>query len=241
MPIEFESRTFTLNSPGEEELKDFKNDAELFRKIEREKLNDIIKSVKEIILAKTRRGELEIYNRMVTSGLVSNRQTALVSHRLIRYFLKVFTEDSTKEDSSKEITKDLATLGFDSKTISSIENLLSLLKKEAKWYKNNILKESFYKGLFPYLKGVGTTVELRGVFNQEITYGETVDEYAKEAKIEDKNATVPIVSVAITLDSGTPDRFCFQASPELIEWLIEELKASLHKIRLLENYGKNAS
>ena len=85
---------------------------------------------------------------------------------------------------------------------------------------------------------IGTTEELRGVFSRELKYGEKADEYIKDIKIDKTYTTVPIISVAISLDSGTPDKFCFHASPDSIEWLIEKLRASLYKVKMLKNSNK---
>ena len=240
MAIEFKSRTFSLNLLEQEEVKDLMNDLGVLSKIEHEKLGGVVGAVKEIVLAKTKKDQFEIHNKMVDSQIVPNRQSAIAAHRFVRFFFKIFAEESTKEDNSKDIAADLHTVGLDSNLVSFTDELLEAIKQEAKWYEYNQLKESFHTGLFPILKGVGTTVELRGVFNREIKYREKVEEYSKEVKLEERCPIVPIISIAITLDSGTPDRFIFQASPEEAEWLIEELKAALHKVKMIrEHYGNS--
>src|SRR3989344_3709937 len=226
MAIEFKSRTFTISPLNDEGLKALKEDAEILSNVNVASFPQVIDSAKEIILAKTERDELALEEGMVTSRLVPNRQTALAAYRFIRYFFKIFADDSTKEDSPEDIVKDLEGIGLSSNITCLIAKIIELIKQEAKWYEYNRLKESFSSGLFPSFRGIGTTVELRGVFNREIKYGEKVEDYAKEAKLEEKSPMVPVISIAITLDSGTPSRFIFQASPEETEWLIEELKAS---------------
>jgi|SRR3989338_9154803 len=238
MTIELKSKTFTINPLNEEGLRTLKEDAEILSKVSTENFLPMIDSVKEIILAKTEKDELAIQEKMIDSQLVPNLQTAVSARRLINYFFRLFHEDLTKDDSPENIAKDLVAIGLDSKNLFVIEKLLNLIGQEVKWYDNYRLKKSSKQGLFPYLKSVVTTIELRAVFNREIKGKEKVEEYAKEAQLEKDCPAIPIISIAITLDSGTPDRFCFQTSPEDIELLIERLKASLLKTKMLEEHYK---
>src|SRR3989338_5408287 len=238
MAIEFKSKTFTISPLNEENLKTLREDAAILCKVESKNFPSVIESVKEIILVKTEKEELEIQEKMITSGLVANLQTAVSARRLINYYFRIFHEDLTKDDSPENIAKDLVAIGLDSKNLFVIEKLLNLIGQEVKWYDNYRLKKSSKQGLFPYLKSVVTNIELREVFNREIKGKEKVEEYAKEAQLEKDCPAIPIISIAITLDSGTPDRFCFQTSPEDIELLIERLKASLLKTKMLEEHYK---
>ncbi len=241
MNTKFQSRTFT-HPFDNEGLEAFKKDIEFLSEVHPEKIETIIDFIKKVICVSTEREEIEVYDEMVNQKIVPSRQAALLSHRAINFFFEKFYDEKTKEDTLEEIFSDLIVLGFKEENLLSIKKLLNLLKKESQWYEQHKLKKSFSAGLLPSFKGVGTTVELRGVFNRRIYIGEKIDSYIKDVKINKENPIVPIISIAITLDSGTPDRFCFQTSPGEVEWLIEELKSSLHKSKMLEgefNIKKN--
>jgi len=235
MATEFQSKTFRFGFPEGEQFESFKEDVNTLKTFDQSKLTDVIKQIKIIILAKTGKEKYEIYNELIKSNLTDNYSTINSFHRIAKFFFKNFSDENTKDDAPEIITKDIAQkLNLKETELSTIQELLILIKKEADWYEQKELKESFEKGLFPYLKGIGTTIELRGVFNREIKLGENIDSYSKDVEINKENPLIPTISVAITLDSGTPNRFCFQASPEHIEWLINELKAALHKSRILK-------
>lgn len=239
MPLEFKSRTFILNQMRDEDLKDFKDDIELFTSaIVQKDLDKIVKFARNILFAKTRKREVEAYKEMVCSRLVPNCQIALASHRIVRYFSNVFSNELTKDDSPEELVEDVSKIGVSSKGLPIVKELLKLIKKDAQQYHDTILKEIAIEGIFPTIKGFGTTVEMRGVFSRELEYGESLDHYSKEVRVEEGTPLVPVVSVSIKLTSGTPDRICFQASPEIIEWLIEELRASLHKLSLIKKLSR---
>lgn len=235
MAREFKSRTFALSSPEGENLENFKSDVELLCTIEPSKGNSVLTYAKEFIIAKTKRDEVHILDDFIKSESIP-RHVALAAYRFVHFFFGKFTDETTKDDTPEEILADIMSLGVTIESISTIEKFLALIKQEAGWYEDYKLKKSFQEGLFPYLKGIGTTVELRGVYNREIRYGENTEEYEKEVKLEEKGATIPVISVAITFDSGFPDRVCFQATQDSIIWLIEELKAALHKVKMLENH-----
>ncbi len=236
---EFKSKAFAVNQLNDEGLRALKDDAEIICKVGKANFPQIIQSVKEVILAKTEKDELAIQERMISSGLVQNLQTAMSAYRLILYFFKIFNNDSTKNDSPEMIACDLISLGLKADESANVEILLGLIKQEIKWYDEHILKNTFERGLFPNLQSMGTTVELRAVFNREIEGNEKVEEYKKEVKLDKNYPVIPIISIAITLDSGTPSRFVFQASPEGVEKFIERLKASLLKATLLKEHYKS--
>lgn len=235
MDTKFQSKTFMFGFPEGEQFNAFKDDINIIKTFDSSKFEEIIKHIKRIILADTEKEEYKIYNEIVESKLIENHSIINSFHKIVNSFLKSFSDENAKDDSPEIIIRDISKkLKIEEEELSSIKNLLTLIKQNVEWYKQKELKESFEKGLFPFLKGIGTTVELRGVFNREIKLGEDINSYAKEIEINKENPVIPTISISINLDSGTPNRFCFQSSPENIEWLIEELKAALHKSKMLE-------
>lgn len=235
MTQEFKSRTFRFGFPEGEHLIAFKADINVLKESEESKIKDALEYVKKIFNSRTKKERFEIYDEAVESKAVGSHTVIYTLVRISRYFFEKFTEEDTKEDSPEIILDDIQKgLGIEKDKLNTIKTLLELLKDEYEWYKQKELKEDFEKGLFPNLKGIGTTVGLRGVFNREIKFGETVDKYSKEVEINDESPLVPTITMSITLDSGTPNRFVFQISPRNAEWLNEELKAALHKTKLLK-------
>ena len=227
MATEFQSRTFRLKILKKEDFDIFEEDINVLKTFNTSELKEILKHIKKIILADTEKEEHKIYDEIINSKLIDNQRTINSFERTVTFFLKIFSNEESKEDNPEKIIKDIKeTFDFDENELSSIKYLLELIKNEAEWYGQEKLKKDFEKGLFPYLKKIGTTVELRGVFNHE--------DKSDKVKINEDNPIIPTISVAITLDSGIPDRFCFQVSPEHLEWLIEKLKVALQESKILK-------
>jgi len=239
MAKEFKSRTFRFGFPEGEHFDAFKEDINCIRKLDDLNLEKIVDSLKGVIIASTEKEKHKLIDEIVEKKLVEDYSIISALYRIAKYFFGKFTEDDTKEDNPKDIAVDIAKkLNYKDEEISVIEKLLILIKKESGWYEQEELIETFESGLFPNIKSIGTTVELRGVFNREIKFGEEIKDYSKDLRINKESSVVPTISVAITLDSGTPNRFCFQDSPENIRWLINKLEAALVKTnKLKEKYN----
>lgn len=236
MVIEFKSRTFGYTQMKEDELAVLASDANLLLSLGEEKFPSLVDFSKSLIEAKTTEDEREIHDEAIEKELIQNRQTAVSIHRFCNYFLRVFNNEDFQGDRIEEIAEDLGQLGV--KNQDAIIKLLDLIKQKIPWYQEYKLKKTYKRGLFPYLDSVGTTVELRGVFNREISGKETCEEYIEEVKIESNNSLLPVISVSITLDSGDPDKIIFQSSPDAIQLLIERLKAAVHKSEMLVEFSK---
>jgi len=236
MTIELKSRTFSLNPMSENESSVLKNDAELLAGIEPRRWNNIVKILKELVAAKSESQRRGIEARLVGPDLIPSLHAVAAAHRISRLFFRAFSDEATKDDTPDAIVGDLVTMGCLSveKNRESLRELLSLIKKEAGWYDVERRVGATRAGLFPSLTGIGTTAELRGVYTRELEFGEEADSVAQETRLDKGKPFVPVISVALTLDSGIPDRFVFQASPECIEWLIEELRLALHKVLVIQ-------
>ena len=235
MSGEFQSRTFRFGFPQGDDLESFKNDVDVLRDTDVSKLEGVVKRIQEIIFADTKEEENKISKEIIKSDLLRDSSTINSFYRIVRFFLKNFSDEDNKEDTPEIVIRDIAKkLNLEINELSTIKALLALVKKEVPEFKQKDLRQDYEKGLFPYFRGVGTTVELRGVFNRIMKFGESADSYAKEVEINKGKPAVPTISIAITLDSGNPKRFVFQSSPEKLEWLIEELKGALHKVKMLE-------
>ena len=222
-----------------EHLESFRDDINNLKEIKTSELRKIIDFVKKIIVTESEKEEYELINKAVDLKIVDNHSIILSFYGVIRYFLKKFNDEKNKVDTPEVIVQDICNeLDYKQEELKSIIKFLELIKEESAWYDKYKLTKSTSLGLLPYLKGIGTTVELRGVYNREIDFGEKVEDYKKSSKIYSDNPIVPVITIALSLDSGTPNRFCFQSSPQRIVWLIEELKAAIYKLELLEKSYK---
>lgn len=234
MEIEFRSRTFGYTQMKKDELAALASDANLLLGLGEEKHPSIVELSKNLIEAKTTEDELRIYEQAMPE-IVHNRQMGMSAHRFCYFFFRIFISDDSKEDTPEELASDLRQLGVGSdpnKPDPKITKLIELIKQESPWFKEFRLKNTYKKGLFPCIESTGSTVELRGVFNREMRKGEKIEGYSKDVGF-DSEKLVPVISISITLDSGDPNRFVFQGSPDDIESLIERLKAALHKSKML--------
>ncbi len=235
MDTKFQSRTFRFGFPEGEQFNSFKEDINnLSETLDLSKLKDYTKYVSEIVFSDEEERD-EIYNKIIDLGLIKDSSKIYSFHRLVNFFFKKFSNESTKDDNAGIIIKDISkVLNINEKGLSLINELLILIKDEAEKHKQRKRKERYKRGVSPYLKGVGATVELRGVFNREIEIEEDLESYKKDIQIDKETPLIPIISVSLSVDSGTPNEFHFQASQENIENLIKELKTALHKSKMLE-------
>lgn len=79
----------------------------------------------------------------------------------------------------------------------SLEKLIEIIKVESAWYESYKLQSSYDTGLLTFLKGIGTTVELRGVFNREIEFGENLEDYKKCVEINNEKPVIPTITIAL--------------------------------------------
>jgi hypothetical protein len=235
MKDNFQSRLFEDGFFKGDQLDSFKEDIETIKDINLKDIEKIIPLIKEIILADTEKGKSKLYEDAVTNKLVSKKSEILSFTRLSIYFYREFQKEKYKDEKIELIVKDISVgLNIKEEELSSISKFIELVKNEYDWYTAYKRQFLYKKGLVPSIKAVGTTVELRGVFNHEIEMGQTLSDYKKDLEITKEKPIIPLITVALTLDSGSPDRFVFQATTDRIDWLINELNASLLKIKLLE-------
>lgn len=239
MATEFQSKTFKSGFSKWENFEAFRNDLEIVNKIDfKSQISDsLIDHVIQYILAKTNDEERKIIEETIKSKLVSNKDVFKAIFRFARIFFEIFIDEDTKDDNPGVLLEDLSIeLKVDKSELATIKVLLETIKNKSTYYEKIKNKEKSRVGVLPYLRGFDTTVDLRGIFNKELGLGDDLDLYFKEVKVEGKPC--PIISVAISLDSGTPDKFYFQASPESINHLINELKAAVYNSEILQKRFK---
>jgi hypothetical protein len=240
MEKEFESRTFKYGFLEGNERSKFKEDiSSLKENLNINKLKENSELIVEVIYSDEEE-RYKIYDKLIESEIIKNSEKILSFHRVAKYFFQKFLDESTKEENIETITKDISkALEIDESEFSFFNELLQLVKEETERYEQKSRKNRYQKGVFPYIKSVGTTVEIRGVFNREIDYEEDFDSYKERVQTDEENPLTPVISVSLSVDSGNPEKFYFQASQESLENLIKELNAALYKSKILEDKLKN--
>ena len=140
----------------------------------------------------------------------------------LRFFLSALYHDDTKSEDPSLWAKDLIELDLlaqesESRFLKAIAFLKANLDTLAKIYKEGKSET----GVLPVFRGADTTFELRGVLKDRYKWGTDVEQF--EAEILSMR---PIVSVAISVDSGVNKVFTFQATPDELDYLISELRAA---------------
>ena len=159
--------------------------------------------------------------------------------QLLSYFAKFFAgNDPRSKDDPKKIASDLAKMdGVYPSDVTEAKNIfaetLSALKTAALSAKIDFLKRTYETGILPSFKGIGTTVELRGVQEVEFEFGDDVERYAPTFV-----GLVGLASIRINLEGSDPKFFYFQASDKELTDIIDALRATQKELRHLESTVK---
>jgi hypothetical protein len=101
------------------------------------------------------------------------------------------------------------------------------------YYEKEQRKLRFEGGVLPRFKSFGSTVELRGV---------TIPRFRPDDPLNDYKPTVErvigVASILIGVDSGTPEKFCFQVTSEDLDRLMIRLEATKKNLKALEALEK---
>lgn len=140
-----------------------------------------------------------------------------------RFFLSQFDDDRLSADTDEVWADDLETQGLiDETTRPRFAQFLTAVRAIYPRYRRASRIDTYKVGVLPYLHSCGTTVELRGVFGKAYEWGNDLGDYVPELV-----TAVPVISVRIGLDSGTPRQIVFQATPENMKLLVTSFQAAL--------------
>lgn len=138
-------------------------------------------------------------------------------------------------DSPESWTDDLLSLGILEPDLApAFTDFMRAIKQRAGKDLLSIRKERVYgAGILPRLVGMGTTVELRGIFDKEYHLGIPIAEYAPQMR-----SVTPIISILISVNRGYPRDFMFQATQNDVDALIGALEAAKKEVMTLcKSYG----
>lgn len=171
-----------------------------------------------------------IKNLIQKTGL--NRLAISSAYALISFMVSQLDNEkiNAAADSPESWTDDLISLGILEPGLApTFTDFMRALKQQAEKELLAIRKERVYgAGILPSLAGVGTTVELRGIFDKDYDPGTPVAEYAPQMR-----GVTPIISIAIFVSRGYPLEFMFQATPHDVDILIGALEAAKKEVMTL--------
>lgn len=160
------------------------------------------------------------------------------AYAFIEFMLNQLDNDrvDVAADSPESWTDDLLSLGILEPDLApAFTDFTRAIKQQAEKDLLSIKKERVYEaGILPSLAGVGTTVELRGIFDKEYHLGTPIAEYAPQVR-----TVTPIVSILIHVTRGSPRDFMFQATLNDVDALIGTLEAAKKEVMTLcESCGR---
>lgn len=232
MPLDFRSRTFS-QFVDPDEHRTIRED--LPTVLEVKKWGEAVRLVQEALLERTKRQRLEGIEKL-REALHTSRATADAVYRFIQFFLRHSIRLHTKQDAIDDLVADVMLLwgkGTDTQR-KVLRERLEAIRQQATDYHRKGLRDDALSGVLPTFSGCGTTVELRGIFEKELMFAERASDFTAEAAPSGEEPPVPIVSIAVSLDAGTPDTFFFQADVDALEFLVQKLQFALLQAKSLQ-------
>lgn len=226
-----ESVLFSGFDPHDKDNERFVTDLRQLISLSDSQLDAVLSAMPNLARVKVKAEEKEVLKRL---EIETQLKLVEIGHvvDVLRFFISSMLADVTGDDAPEAWAADLEALEvLDADQARLFAKLFKRLKTECLPELDAIQKErSFGTGIFPSLKGAGTTVELRGIFDKPFSWGTSVEDYAPQLR-----DLVAVVSVHLMMDAGSPDEIWFQATPDEIELLIGELEAARKQADVLKN------
>ncbi len=148
------------------------------------------------------------------------------------FFVKAFQEEEI--DAEQEINSILADLDqmriiSDAKKKPLVKDIIQTFAAAATEVAERERPKRYTVGVLPYLKGVGTTVEMRAVLEVAFSLGDDLQAYKPQI-----TSTVPVVSVRLSTDRDTS--IVFQANLHHLRLLIDKLEATYRDMSELQKH-----
>jgi hypothetical protein len=149
------------------------------------------------------------------------------------FLMESLARDENKADKPINLGEDLRELtGISAEETSRFVEVVENIKRDAvDKYKVQKKRKSFEAGVLPSFRGCGVTVEMRAVIDDKFGFGMDLEKY--KPKIV---GHAPVISVHLHTDSGVLDEFIFQASPEELQLLVDNLRAALTEAEAFKKY-----
>jgi hypothetical protein len=219
---------FDLNDKKSNEA--FLKDLSILSSLTTEQYDLVAKGILKLSEPLTKGEKNPIISALATSaGLEIHKLYSLLS--LSDYFLERMRDDDLANDTIETWADDLQDAEYlNKKAKSNFLYYLSLLKNSVLSKVSDISKQrATSAGLLPSFKSCSTMNDLRAVLTHPYKWGTPIKEY--EPSIE---SVVPIITVRIGVDTKENSSFVFQATPQEVDYLINELLAAKKSMQRLE-------
>lgn len=225
------SKLFSRFDLKADDNKSFVDDLKNILSIEQEKRKEIIKIIIEYTKTFSNKQADKMIEKLSTE---LDLDIAKINNALVvlTFLMDKIIDDSFSSDTPIKWIDDLIEMSVikreESKEMLEIFNeIWDLAKNE---YKKVDTEQTYKRGALPIVKSIGYTVELRGIFKDEFTYGGNIDEFNPELV-----DFMPIISVGITTESDKQkNRFVFQAEENHLKRIIDVLSSAIKEANILK-------
>ncbi len=206
-----------------EKNKEFSEDLLYSLSLKDRVIDRVIEAVPSLVRARTNAEKEPLIEEVSRdTGMTVNELGQITA--VIRFFIGCFHGKAYEGDTTEAWAEDLTELGvLGEKQAKGFLSFIGKLRSKLSEPLKELSRENKAEiGILPVLSSMSSTVEIRGVFEERFELGADVSAY--KPKLID---VTPMISVAISLDSGTPSAFTFQASPRNLKYLIGELQVAI--------------
>ena len=215
------SKLFSRFDPGAENNKQFLQDLNVLSGLALDQIDQLLTALETFSRAETPEELRQVYEEAEkATGLprfLLNQLAALAD-----FFVGNMLDDNIGQDDCPNWISDLQEAGLvDDKNRAQLSAFLDGLSERADQLSKTALERAAESGVLPTLRSFGTTVELRAIQKSRYRIGTNVENYQPKL-----TGVVPIVSVFVRLDSGTPSSFVFQAPADDLTYFIDVLRAA---------------
>ena len=173
------------------------------------------------------------------TGLTHVEQNSVLN--VLRFFalkmIHALEEESLKDDDPEKWGADLCALELitESERPAFVEALRSVEADVLPRLKEERRRRFYTTGVFPHLKSLGTTVELRGIQEDEYDWSKSVEDYTPNFI-----GLTPVASIHIGLRKADPEDIYFQLDERDLERVIDSLVAVRKDIEELKKCIPNS-
>jgi hypothetical protein len=228
------SKLFSQFEVDREENKQFRSDLAVAMSLPQSQRSAVLDAFPDYIVAIDNEEKKSVLRKLVAT--TSLTQTAIAhAFDLITFLLRQLNDEEVAADSSDAWAEDLVHAGAltDDQRAVFVEFVSRLRTELAPGLHAMARARREERGVLPFLRSTGTTVELRAITRSIYRWGTPVEDY--RSSIE---GVVPVVSIQLGFDSGMPSDVAFQMSVPLTERLIASLRAALEDVRALQSRTK---
>jgi hypothetical protein len=221
---------FTSFDPTSEANKQFVRDLRTFLKMNSDIRLAVLGLTINVLNERTEKGRRDTIEKFSNEKRLPLPEI-LSAAESCRFLIYALAKDECRDDKSPDLGEDLRELtGLTAQeTAAFVETIDKIRSDFLEIYRTTRKKRVYEAGVLPSLKSCGNTVEFRAIIEDRFRFGMVADDYHPRIL-----GYAPVISVHLSTDSGFVDDFSFQASPQEISLLIDNLRAALREAEAFE-------